>query len=68
MYTFLYVSMAYSCLSLENLQQEVICDSYLQQYVDANREESVNLQGLRLANCRNQWRNVAELCKKLYKN
>jgi hypothetical protein len=45
------------------LTRKVIFDSYLQQYVDANREESVNLQGLRLANRRNQWRNVAELCK-----
>lgn len=43
--------------------RKVICDGYLQQYVDANSGESVNLKGLRLANCRSQWRDVAELCK-----
>ena len=43
--------------------RKVICDGYLQQYVDVNSGESVNLKGLRLANCRSQWRDVAKLCK-----
>lgn len=41
---------------------KLICDGYLQQYVDANSGESVNLKGLRLANCRSQWCDVAKLC------